>query len=163
MFMENVQTQEKKRNWVTPVLLVLGILCVGWFAWAIWGDIDEGTVGMGGGVDIEVRIADNPFEHAKGLSGTLPDTIGADGMLFVFDEQAERVFTMKGMKYNLDFIWIKDGKVVRIDENVPAPAPGEDPVQVSSKPLRVDMVLEVPAGIARQLGYVEGNDLTIQY
>jgi uncharacterized membrane protein (UPF0127 family) len=69
-------------------------------------------------------------------------------MLFIFPEAEVQNFWMKGMKFPLDVAWIKDGKVVSVDTNIPAPKPGEEPARMSSSPIGVDMVLELPAGQA---------------
>ena len=158
-----MENEVAKKSRVPFILAGIGVLIVAWFAWSIVIDKDMATVGMGGGVDVTVKVADNAFEQVKGLSGVQAGTLGADGMIFLFDNEQERVFTMKGMEFNLDFIWLKDGKIVRIDENIPAPAPGEDPVILSSAPLHVDMVIELPAGKVHELGYVQGNLLTVTY
>ncbi len=110
------------------------------------------------------RVADNPFKRAKGLSGVSLDSLKAShdsGMLFVFDTADVQNFWMKGMEFNLDFIWLKDGKVVKIDENVPAPVNGGTAAEVSSTPLAVNQVIELPAGGATQYGYAVGQTLHI--
>lgn len=110
-----------------------------------------------GGEEITVLVADNGLERAKGLSGTTVDGLGADGMLFVFDDYSERTFWMNGMNYNLDMIWIRDGKVMKIQKNIPAPEGGEDPETFDSRPFKVDMALEVPAGFVERYGIMEGH------
>lgn len=117
------------------------------------------THGVG---ELEVLVADNALEHQRGLSGTQVSTLGADGMVFVFDNYIERTFWMNGMNYGLDVIWIRDDKIVKIDNNVPAPAPGEEPARMRSRPFEVNMVLELPSGTADQLGMIEGQQLEIE-
>lgn len=122
---------------------------------------DITTVQYPGG-ELEVLVADNAIEHQKGLSGTRIETLGADGMLFVFSEKEERVFWMNGMNYALDVVWIADEKVMKIDRNVPAPEPGEDPERMYSRPFQIDMVLEVPAGMINDIGLVEGHLINVE-
>ena len=115
------------------------------------------------GQNINMLIADNAIEHAKGLSGTELDSLNADGMLFVFKKQQEREFWMKGMNYNLDVLWLKDGKIMKIDRNVPAPEKGEEPAKMSSWPFEIDVVIELPAGGVDKFGFVEGQTIKIDY
>lgn len=121
------------------------------------------TVSVGQAEKYTVRVADTGFERARGLSNLSLAELNADGMLFVFPDGEIRQFTMRGMDYGLDFVWIHDGKIVQIDRNVPAPAEGTDPLELTSNPLLVDMVLEVPAGGAQAMNFQIGHQLTIEY
>jgi uncharacterized protein len=105
---------------------------------------------------LSVRVADNAWERKRGLSGYKLTDLEADGMLFVFPDQEVRHFWMKGMQFPLDVVWIKDGKIVGVDRDIPAPAKGEEPVRMSSQPVSVDMVLELPAGDAQKYGFTAG-------
>src|SRR5690349_12394377 len=54
-----------------------------------------------------VVVAKTPEEREKGLSGR--DSLAQNsGMLFVFDHPDTYTFWMKGMKFPLDMIFIKD-------------------------------------------------------
>lgn len=112
--------------------------------------------------EYKVLVADNPVEHARGLSGTKLESLGADGMLFVFDNYQERTFWMNGMNYGLDVIWIRDGKIMKIDQNIPAPAQDEEPARMYSRPFEVNYVLELPAGSADAAGMIEGHEITLK-
>lgn len=101
-------------------------------------------------------VVNDPIERSRGLSGVQLDQLNAEGMLFQFDSPKERTFWMKGMKFDLDVVWMKEGKIVKIDRNVPAPKNGEDPVYMRSTPLQVDQVLELPAGGVDQWGFAIG-------
>ena len=61
----------------------------------------------------DVEIADTAFLQTKGLSGrpSLPKNYG---MLFVFDDLGIRKFWMKDVPFPLDFVWIRENKVVGI-------------------------------------------------
>lgn len=97
-----------------------------------------------------VEIADDPAEQEQGLSDR--ETLGSDGMLFVFAHAGTPAFWMKQMLFDLDFIWIKDGKVVEITQNVPKPMPNQSASSLTIyRPQQpVDQMLEVPAGFAQQ-------------
>lgn len=98
-------------------------------------------------IKIKVEIADNADKRKKGLGGR--ERLASDsGMLFVFPKVDYYNFWMKGMRFPLDFIWIKDKKVVDITKNVPSPEgeKNEDlPILTPNQP--VDSVLEVNAGL----------------
>lgn len=98
----------------------------------------------------QVEVVDTPEKREKGLSGT--DQVPEQGMLFVFDQKDIQHFWMKDMKYDLDFIWMADDKVIDITENVPHPGPetvlADLPVYSPKQP--ASMMLEVPAGFVKQ-------------
>ena len=71
-----------------------------------------------GGKTFNVEIADTNKTRALGLSGreSLPHN---QGMLFVFDQDGGHPIWMKGMRFELDIIWInRFGKVVHIERQV---------------------------------------------
>lgn len=116
-----------------------------------------------GDADILVTLADDDSERVKGLSGT--KSLGErEGMLFIFDKKdIQTSFWMKDMVIPIDIIWINDGKVARIDKNVPAPASGTPdsklPLYRSGTP--IDYVLEVGAGFSDKNGLKAGDNVDI--
>lgn len=113
--------------------------------------------------EIDVELAKTKEERIKGLSGrsSLEEN---EGMLFVFeDETNASVFWMKDMLIPIDIIWINEGKIVRIDKNVAAPAkdtPDED-LKTYSAGKPVDFVLEVNAGFADSNSIKVGDNVII--
>lgn len=97
------------------------------------------------GRSIEVFIADSVKERQQGLSGVELDEFGADGMLFIFEDYAEREFWMKDMNFTLDMVWIQGDEIVKIETDVQAFV-NDQIVRMSSEPFEVDHVLELPAG-----------------
>ncbi|MEK7616779.1 MAG: DUF192 domain-containing protein [Patescibacteria group bacterium] len=111
-----------------------------------------------GDTKVNVEIADTKDERSKGLGGK--ESLASDsGMLFIFDRQDFYSFWMKGLKFPLDFIWIRGDKVVDITENVPVPSEGakdEDlPIYQSKEP--IDKLLEVNGGFVIQNGIKIGD------
>jgi uncharacterized membrane protein (UPF0127 family) len=101
------------------------------------------------GRSLQVEVVNTPESVEQGLSGR--DTMSADGMLFVFPNEAVRAFWMKDMRFAIDIIWIRDGKIVGRVESAPPPEPGTPDGQLPRfiSPEPVDMVLEtVPGKIA---------------
>lgn len=106
----------------------------------------------------DVEIADSPKEHELGLS--YRESMARDhGMLFIFSEAGELNFWMKGMTFPLDMIFLRDGRVVYIAQDVPSPHGGIPAIVRPDLP--ADMVLELNAGIAEEFGIIEGSLLSI--
>ena len=101
---------------------------------------------------ITVAIAQTTEELTTGLSGleSLPDD---QGMLFVFNEPVIPIFWMKGMNFPLDVLWVRDGRVVGILENIQHEPGVPDNQLTQYKPsAAIDMVLEVNAGFVARRG-----------
>ncbi|HZX14659.1 MAG TPA: DUF192 domain-containing protein [Thermodesulfobacteriota bacterium] len=110
------------------------------------------------GVRVNIEIADNFEERAKGLMfrDRLPENTG---MLFVFENEGNYPFWMMNMRFSLDMIWIdSDGKVVYVAKDVP-------PCSLSCRAIdpnnNAKYVLEVDAGFADKYGVVEGSFVRI--
>jgi len=98
-----------------------------------------------GSARITVEVADTVARRTQGLSGR-PKLPPDSGMLFTFPSSHKPNFWMKGMLFGLDFVWINQGKVVGLTENVPPPdQTGGQPVMVQPD-LQADWILELPAG-----------------
>lgn len=110
----------------------------------------------------EVELVTTQQSTAQGLSGR--DSIGADGMLFIFPNSQRRQFWMKDMLFPIDIIWIKDLKVVGLTENVPIPVLGtvDDQLTLYPSPSSVDMVLELPAGTAARNKIAVGAQISLE-
>lgn len=139
---------------IVSLLVGIAVLVIGVCVWSLHTSV--GTVSING-TELTVRIAEYTLGQKKGLSGYAEESLAEDGMLFLFDNQEVRTFWMKGMKMDLDILWISGGKIVAIDRDVQAPfSRADEPEQVTSSPLLVDAVLELPAGGAEEFGIIEG-------
>ncbi len=120
------------------------------------------NVVLGDLADFSVELATTPDEITQGLSGRT--TLSSDGMLFVISPPARVSFWMRSMRFPLDMIWIRSGKIIGIEGNLLAPTPGTQPqnVPTHSPPFPVDYVLELPGGVTKQLGIVPGMAFTIR-
>ena len=121
--------------------------------------LQGGEVVIDGRVTIAVEVVKTAEEQARGLGGR-SSLLKGRGMLFPFDAAKPRVFWMKGMLIPIDILWIREGKMVAIDANVAPPRLHETPVIVSQV---ADMVLEVPAGFAQEMGVTVGQMVRIRY
>lgn len=78
------------------------------------------------------------------------------GMVFSFSKPNYYPFWMKEMKFPIDIIYIKDGKIVTIYKNVPTPTNDSSlPIYNSKAP--ADRVLEVNAGLSQKYNFKEGD------
>jgi uncharacterized membrane protein (UPF0127 family) len=110
---------------------------------------------------LEVEVVNTNSSISQGLSGR--SQLGADGMLFVFPRSQIVTFWMKEMMFPLDLIWINNGLVVGVAEDIPAPNPDTplSALPTYAPPTAVDMVLEVEAGKAKEWGIATGSHIKL--
>ena len=81
-------------------------------------------------------------------------------MYFPYEHPAIYTFWMKGMRFSIDIIWIRKGRIVGLNINVPFEEGGNGPT-MRPKSL-VDAVLEVPAGYAAASGWALGDRVSFE-
>ena len=116
-----------------------------------------------GSKTITVEIANTTSLRERGLSGR-SSLAENTGMLFVFETKpVTPTFWMKDMAIPLDIIWIKDGKVVKLDKKVPFPAPGTADSSLKTYPagVPIDYVLEVNAGFSDKNNLKVGDSVAL--
>lgn len=102
---------------------------------------------------LKIEIANNWWRRFRGLSGR--DKLGdTDGMLFTFPWPAKWKMCMRGMKFPLDFVWVRKNMVIGVSENVSS--------GTVAPPERVDSVVELAANRARELNILAGNDIFLE-
>lgn len=111
------------------------------------------------GVPLSLELAETPKQWEKGLSGRTSLRQGS-GMLFIFSTHHVPVFWMKDTLIPLDMIWISDSSVVDITHSVPIST--SVPLPTYSPSVPVNMVLETPAGWAKDNDIKVGDKLTIE-
>ncbi|MFQ5802007.1 MAG: DUF192 domain-containing protein [Candidatus Methylomirabilales bacterium] len=111
-----------------------------------------GQVLIGDRVAVTVEVARTEAEKVRGLSGRQALPAGR-GMLFVYEGPTRPVIWMRGMRFPLDILWIRDGRVVDLVRGAEPPAPGEEP-QVFAPRQEAQYVLEVSAGFVERYGIV---------
>lgn len=120
--------------------------------------LQGGEVVIDDRVTIAVEVAQNAQEQARGLGGRTSLPKGR-GMLFPFDAAKPREFWMKGMLIPIDILWIREGKIVAINASIAPPRSHETPAIVSHV---ADLVLEVPAGFALEMGIKVGQAVHVR-
>lgn len=101
------------------------------------------------------EVADNQEKKEKGLSGR-ESLCEKCAMLFLFDDSAKRNFWMKDMHFDLDIIWVRNNKIVKISPNISYKR-GEN--EVASSVESVDKVIEINAGMSEKLGLKTGDSI----
>lgn len=112
---------------------------------------------------LKVELADTQLKRSKGLGGR-PSLASDEGMLFIFQAEDKYPFWMKGLKFPLDFIWIKGSEVVDILPNVAPPAVGvpDQSLTIYQPKVTVDKVLEVNAGVVQRLNIKVGDTIKLE-
>lgn len=107
------------------------------------------------------EVVNSSASKTQGLSGR--NEIGADGMLFAFEQTAAHSIWMKEMKLDLDLIWLIDGEVV--DITLGAKKPSQETqlheLEIYQPKTGVNQVLEVKSGFVEKWGVKEGDLLKI--
>lgn len=94
-------------------------------------------------------------EQAFGLGGR-KKLCASCAMLFEFKKKDKYVFWMKNMKFNLDIIWIADGKIVYMEKNV---SRNSDKKLIPS--VEADKVFEINSGLSDEYGFRAGDRVKI--
>jgi uncharacterized membrane protein (UPF0127 family) len=111
---------------------------------------------------IDVDVARSRDAQRLGLGRYLSLDCGR-GMLFPYAQAGFYSFWMKGMHFDIDIIWIREGRIVGIAARVPAPPEPDAPDPARARPRElVDLVLEVPAGYAQAQGWRRGDRVTVE-
>ncbi len=143
------------RFWLISILsLVVALLIGGRWILPIFtnqAEVVETRELWVGDVMVEVEVADEEGEMNRGLG--YRDSLGKNnGMLFIYPEPVIPTFWMKGMRFNLDFVWIYEGVVMEITENVQSPISEEEQLPLIRPKELVNWILEVNAGWVEENG-----------
>jgi uncharacterized membrane protein (UPF0127 family) len=142
--------------WLAGPLLLAGCLASCWMRSA-GVELQRARVTVAGHT-IQVEVAESPAARMRGLSGR-PALAADHGMLFTYDVASVPAFWMKDMRFDLDLVWIRGGRVVDLTARAPHRVEGPLPVYRPSEP--VDLVLEVPAGTAARFGWRPGDAVEV--
>jgi len=111
-----------------------------------------------GNQKLAVEIMRTLEEQNQGLSGreSLPED---RGMLFVYTKPGIQHFWMKDMLFPIDIIWINEGKIVAITNDIPIPDQDTPISQLPTyaSPQPVSAVLEVNAGYTKKHNIAIGD------
>ena len=115
----------------------------------------------GNRIKVEVASTQAEIEHGLMYRTALPED---NGMVFLYHPPMLVKFWMAHCFISLDMIFIKDGKIVKICQDVPpckAALVEDCPTYPAGPPIAVTEVLEVSAGYCKRHNIVEGD--TVQF
>lgn len=129
----------KAVNWFLPLLMVFSIQ-TSLFA-SEWRTFEIGNA------KIRVEVVSTIQEQRRGL-GNRTSIAEGTGMLFYFDDVKDGFMWMKQMLIPIDIVWIRQGRVIFIEEKIPPPPPMTKDSRLKHYGVGVmaDKVLELPAG-----------------
>ena len=110
---------------------------------------------------IGLEVASTPQEQALGLMHR-PDLPDDRGMLFPFAPPRPVSFWMRNVLIPLDMVFVQDGEIVGLAENVPPCAADPCPTYGPGRQL-VSYVIELRGGRATELGLAIGDAVEIQW
>lgn len=101
---------------------------------------------------LTVYIADNAEKQRLGLSifQELPENVG---MLFVYGNPQKPAFWMKGMKFDIDIVWIRNNEIVGVTSDISHY--NQDTRYYPE--VDIDTVLELNAGYCKSNGIEVGD------
>lgn len=113
---------------------------------------------------VKLEVADTDKKIERGLM--FRTSLDKDcGMVFLFNPPRKVKFWMFNCLMPLDMIFTREGKIVKIEENVP-PCKSKDPRQCPTYPdiaVMVDKVIEVNAGYCKKHGVKEGDTVVFSF
>lgn len=115
------------------------------------------------GEDFVLDLAKTPEQYRQGLSNrTSLDS--NQGMLFLYSEKQNLTFWMKEMNFDIDLVWLNDGKIMAYIANMPKPAKNTalKDLPLYASPMPVNQVLELPAGTIERLKLEIGQQLLVE-
>jgi len=115
------------------------------------------TVVIAGRARVSAEVARTDRERELGLSNR-PSLGPGEGMLFLFGGVGPASIWMKDMRFPLDILWIREGRIVMIRERA-NPLRPDRPPEISTA--EADSVLEVPAGFAAARGLSVGDAVRV--
>jgi uncharacterized membrane protein (UPF0127 family) len=114
-------------------------------------------------VKLEVAQTDKEIQQGLMFRTSLPET---QGMVFLFKPPRPVAFWMYNCFINLDMLFVKDGKIVKISHDVPpckSTNPDECPRYPSEGTVEVSEVIEVAGGYCKRHGVKEGDNVNFNF
>lgn len=142
------------KKWIS--IVVAGLMVAVFVYQKISGPIVPHAIVEIGSERLIVEVARTAKIRAQGLSGR--DRLPRDGMLFVMDSPGRHGFWMKDMKFPIDIIWLRAGRIADIARSVQPPASPSESPEVYYPRSDADAVLELRAGFSAD-HHLQINDL----
>jgi len=141
-----------------PGCLLIAALAAFLAAAGVNPPLPTATLTVAGRVTLTVELARTPVEQMRGLSHR-PELAEGQGMAFLYRAPQPVGIWMKDMRFPLDILWVREGRIVKIERHAPPLRPG-DPEQVYTA--TADLVLEVPAGYTERAKIKVGDSVKLR-
>ena len=144
-------------NKILAGLLILAIFLIGL---GLWQGLKKSPTAKINNHEFKLQIAKTAIEKEIGLS-KYKNLVKDEGMLFTFEKPDYYSFWMKQMKFPIDIIYIKDGKIVTIYKNVSPPKKAAEGLLIYKPKIPSSMVLEINAGLSSKYNLKEGDRVNL--
>lgn len=108
--------------------------------------------------NIEIAKTQKAKETGLAKYNSIPQNFG---MLFPFGKEGYNAFWMKNMKFPIDIIFIKNGKIIKIYKDVPPPQTPDSQLPIYKPGDVSDTVLEINSGLSDKYGFENGDSVKI--
>lgn len=110
------------------------------------------------GQEVGVWVARTMGERQRGVS--VLDSLEGTGMLFEFKVPMRYGFWMKGVRFPIDIVWLRKGRIVGITPEIP-PGSGFSLLGLKAyyPPVSIDAALELASGFVAAMGLKAGDKL----
>ncbi len=112
---------------------------------------------------LNIELADTDAKRSKGLG--FRDSLATNsGMLFDHNPPAKYTYWMKGMRFPIDILWIRDDEIVDIQPGIPIPVEGQsdDTLEKYRSTVEINRVLETNAGFVDVNNIVRGDKIILK-
>ena len=152
----------KKNKSLLAALLAL-VLCGSAAALKIPPGAGSAELTLPDGFAVSAELALTPAQQSKGLMFR-PSLAPGEGMLFVFKDPGMKSFWMKNTLIDLDMVFLDvELKVLKIFHRVPRSRIDQPEDEVARASSLASVVLELPAGSAREHRLKPGSVLKINF
>jgi len=144
-------------NKILGAVLIFAIVLI---ALGLWQNYTKSPSAKINNYAFKLYVAKTTKEKEIGLSKY--KNLSKDmGMLFSFEKADYYSFWMKQMKFPIDIIFIRDGKIVTIYKNVNPPKSESEGLLIYKPKEPSNMVLEINAGLSEKYKLKEGDKVSL--
>lgn len=142
---------------ILAALLILATFLIGF---GFWQSLKKSPTAKINNYTFKLYVARTAEDKELGLSKY--KNLAKDmGMLFPFEKPDYYSFWMRKMKFPIDIIYIKDGKIVTIYKNVQSPKSENESLLIYKPTQPSNMVLEINAGLTSKYSIKEGGKISL--
>ncbi len=158
--LEREQSVGRKRGrWLRAAAAMLAIAVLVPIAYSVLRAEGSAPAVVIRDITVPVEVMRTAEEKRQGLSGRMSLEANS-GMLFLYDAPGYYAFWMPDMHFDIDILWLREGKIVDLRTQVPHD-PGT-PLPTYRPRAPADSVLEVNAGFSASHGWSIGDPVRLR-